>query len=75
MTPPPCDRHTNFLMVPLCQTLIAVCPVPSCGRCHDEQGYFEVVDGKLVRGQIAAPNKLFVATERMLKAFRARAGL
>ena len=75
MTPPPCDRHKNLLMVPLGQTLVDVCPVPSCGRCHDEQGYFEVVDGQLVRGQIAAPNRLVLATERMLKTFRAKAGL
>lgn len=61
-------------MVPLGRTLIDVCPVPSCGRCHDEQGYFEVVDGELVRGQIAAPSRLVAAGERMLKTFRARAG-
>ena len=59
---------------PLGQTLIDVCPVPSCGRCHDEQGYFEVVDGELVRGQIAEPSKLVAATERMLKTLRARTG-
>lgn len=61
-------------MVPFGQTLVNVCPVPSCGRCHDEQGYFEVVDGKLLRGPIDAPSVLVVAKERMLKAFRARAG-
>lgn|SRR5215469_2848753 len=48
-------------MVPFGQTLIDVCPVPSC---YDEQGYFEVVDGGLVRGQIAANEKLVVAGER-----------
>ena len=74
MTPPPCDRHKNLEMVPFGQTLIDVCPVPSCGRCHDDQGYFEVVDGKLVRGQIADTKKLVVAAERMVNAFRARAG-
>jgi hypothetical protein len=74
MTPPPCDRHKNLEMVPFGQTLIDVCPVPSCGRCHDDQGYFEVVDGKLVRGQISATKKLVVAAERMVNAFRARAG-
>jgi uncharacterized protein YuzB (UPF0349 family) len=73
MPPPPCDRHKSLEMV-LGQTLIDVCPVPSCGRCHDEQGYFEVVDGELVRGQIAEPSRLVAATERMLKTLRARAG-
>ena len=74
MTPPPCDRHKNLEMVLFGQTLIDVCPVSSCGRCHDDQGYFEVVDGKLVRGQISATKKLVVAAERMVNAFRARAG-
>ena len=58
MPPPPCDRHKSLEMVPLGQTLIDVCPVLSCGRCHDEQGYFEVMDGELLRGQIAAPSRL-----------------
>ena len=75
MTPPPCDRHANLLMVPFGQTLIDFCPVPSCGRCHDDQGYFEVVDGELVRGEIVATKKLVPAAERMVNAFRARAGL
>ena len=74
MPSPPCDRHTNLEMVPFGQTFIEVCPVPSCGRCHDDQGYFEVVDGKLLRGQIADTNKFVVAAERMVNAFRARAG-
>ena len=74
MNPPPCDRHKNLLMVPFGQTLVNICPVPSCGRCHDEQGYFEVVGGKLVRGEIAAAHRLVVATERIVNAFRARAG-
>ena len=74
MPSPPCDRHTNLEIVPFGQTFIEVCPVPSCGRCHDERGYFEVVDGKLVRGQIADTNKFVVAAERMVNAFRARAG-
>jgi hypothetical protein len=74
MPPPPCDRHTNLQMIPLGQILVDVCPVPSCGRCHDNQGYFEVVEGQLVRGQIVAPNRLVVKTERIVKALRARAG-
>lgn len=74
MPPPPCDRHTNLQMIPFGQTLVDVCPVPSCGRCHDNQGYFEVVDGQPVRGQIVAPNWLVVERERIVKALRARAG-
>jgi hypothetical protein len=61
-------------MVRFEQTLIEVCPVPSCGRCHHDQGHFEAVDGKLVRGKIATTKKLVVAAERMVNAFRARTG-
>jgi len=75
MTPPPCDRHQSLRMVPLGQTLVYVCPVPSCGRCHDDQGYFEVLEGQLVRGPRAAPNRLFSAGEEILKVIRAKAGL
>ena len=75
MTPPPCDRHKNLQAVPFGQTFIDVCPVPSCGRRHDEQGYFEVVEGQLVRGQRAAPNRLFSAREGILNVIRARAGI
>jgi hypothetical protein len=75
MSSPPCDRHKNLQMVPFGRTFIDVCPVPSCGRCHDDQGYFEVVDGHLVRGDRASPNKLFSPTERILKTLRARAGV
>jgi hypothetical protein len=74
MTPPPCDRHKNLQMVPFGQTFVYVCPVPSCGRCHDDQGYCEVVEGQLVRGQSVAPNRLVSAREEILKVIRARGG-
>ena len=74
MPPPPCDRHKSLEMVPLGQTCIDVCPVPSCGRYHDDQGYFEVVEGQLVRGQIVTPSRFFIATERVVKPLRTRAG-
>jgi hypothetical protein len=73
MTSPPCDKHRNLQMVPWSQTSIYVCPVPTCGRCHDDQGYFEVVEGQLVRGQAAAPKES--PRERILKAIHARAGV
>ena len=75
MSPPPCDRHKNLQMVPLGRTFVDACPVPSCGRCHDEPGYFEVIQGQLVRGETTAPNRLFSAGEQILKAIRARAGV
>jgi hypothetical protein len=40
----------------------------------DDQGYFEAVDGKLVRAKITTTKKLVVAAERMVNAFRARTG-
>jgi hypothetical protein len=61
MTPPPCDRHKNLQMVPF-------------GRCHDDQGYFEVVEGQLVREGKGAPNRIVEAREKILKTIRARAG-
>ena len=75
MSPPPCDRHKNLQMVPLSQIFVHACPVPSCGRCHDEQGYFEVIEGQLVRGETAEQDSLFSAGEKILKTIRARAGV
>jgi hypothetical protein len=81
MTSPPCDKHRNLQMVPFLvqvstgQALVYVCPVPSCGRRYDDQGYFEFVDGEAVRGQSAAPSRTFSARETILMAIRARAGL
>jgi hypothetical protein len=77
MTPPPCDKHKNLQMVRLQtdQTFVHVCPVPSCGRRHDNQGYFEVVDGQIVRGEIPAPNRIFAARNTIMKIIRARVGV
>ena len=75
MPRPPCDRHKNLQMVPFGRTFIDVCPVPSCGRCHDEKGYFEVVEGRLVREQRPAPNRIVEAREKLLMAIRTRAGV
>lgn len=74
MTRPPCDKHRNLQMVPFGGTSIDVCPVASCGRCHDEQGYFEVLEGRVVRGEITSPNRIVEAREKLLRAIRARAG-
>lgn len=72
MTPSSCDRHRNLQMVPFQsesptgQTSVQVCPVPSCGRQHDDQGYFEVVEGQPVRAENAAPapNRMDSASKR-----------
>jgi hypothetical protein len=81
MTPPPCDKHRNLQMVPFPsqfstgQTFVHVCPVPSCARQHDDQGYFEVVNGQPVRAQTAGPSRIFSEKEKILMAIRARAGV
>jgi hypothetical protein len=68
MPPPPCDRHKNLQMVSLGQTGVYGCPVPSCGHCHDNQGYFELLDSQLVREERAGSRSLFSA--KLLKAIR-----
>ena len=73
MNPPPCEKHRNLQMVPFGRTY--VCPVPSCGRCYDERGYFEVVEGQIVRTQSITPNRTVEAREKILKVIRARAGI
>ena len=46
---PACDRHTNLQMIPCSlkkmteQAHAYVCPVPGCGRHHDDTGYFDAV--------------------------------
>ena|ERR671925_577609 len=55
MTRPSCDRHKNLQMDPFSfedptGTISGhICPVPGCGRLHDKEGYFDVVEGKVVR--------------------------
>jgi hypothetical protein len=79
MARPPCDRHPNLQMVPLQlesrrgKAFVHVCPVPGCGRHHDGQGYFEVVDGQPVREENVRPSDV-LSGERFLRAIRARAG-
>jgi hypothetical protein len=65
MTPPPCDKHKNLQMISSRQIFVYVCPVPSCSRQHDGQGYFEVVDGQLVRGLTATPRRISSAAEKL----------
>ena len=79
---PSCDKH-NLQMVPFRlesptgQKFVQVCPVPSCGRHHDNQGYFEVVEGQPVRGKNAVPaaNRIDSATEKILMTNGAQAGV
>ena len=49
---PVCDSHPNLQMIPCSlkrttgQSHGYVCPVPSCGRHRDDEGYFDVVETK-----------------------------
>jgi len=44
---PACDRHGNLQMIPCSLDRPTgtvsghICPVPSCGRCHDGRRYFD----------------------------------
>ncbi|HYL13612.1 MAG TPA: hypothetical protein VEV41_11285 [Terriglobales bacterium] len=80
MTKPSCDRHKNLQMVPFSFAYSTgtisghVCPVPGCGRVHDEEGYFDVIEGKILRAESTKERGTSV-TEKILKVIRARAGM
>ena len=64
---PGCDRHPNLQMVPCGlkrtngQSLGYVCPVPSCGRHRDHEGYFDVVGTRRSLDDSAQRNQREVA--------------
>jgi hypothetical protein len=61
-------------MVRFGQTLIEVCPVPSCVVATTTKVILRLSMESFVRGKIATTKKLVVAAERMVNAFRARTG-
>ena len=81
MKSPSCDRHKNLRMVPFFVENPArpirghACPVPSCGRFHDAEGYFDMVGGRPVRAQKSAKERAPSVREEILKAIRAMAGV
>ena len=81
MKTPCCDKHKNLQMVPFffehsARTIRGhVCPVPSCGRFQDAEGYFDMVGGRPVRAQKSAKERAPSVREEILKAIRAMAGV
>jgi hypothetical protein len=80
MTNPSCDRHKSVQMIPFSLAYPGgkicghVCPVPSCGRHHVEEGYFDVVESNPLGTQITTTKEEPSVREAILKMFRARAG-
>ncbi|HKN34616.1 MAG TPA: hypothetical protein VJX16_15365 [Terriglobales bacterium] len=80
MKTPCCDKHKNLQMVPFffehsARTIRGhVCPVPSCGRFQDAEGYFDMVDGKPARAEKNGKGGVASVREELLKAIRAIAG-
>ena len=75
---PACDRHANLQMIP-CSLKTAtgqatgyVCPVPGCGRHHDDDlGYFDAVETRaLLEGSI--PDRRDAARAAIMKALEER---
>jgi hypothetical protein len=75
-----CDRHKNLQMVPFffehsARTISGhVCPVPSCGRFYDAEGYFDMADGKPARVGNSMKQGTGSISQKILKAIRTRAG-
>ena len=79
MKQPSCDRHKNVQMIPFSLDYPGgtvaghLCPVPSCGRHHTEDGYFDLVDGKPTREKKTIGNRIASAGHEILRAIRAGA--
>jgi hypothetical protein len=77
MTPPSCNRHKNLQMVPFSfedptgKVTGHICPVPGCGRLHDKEGYFDVVEGKITRP--GNTKKMRSLKEQILNVIRSKA--
>ena len=60
---PACDKHPNLQMIPcsLKRTIGPsqghVCPVPDCSRHHDDEGYFDVVNPRILREESGPQNQ------------------
>jgi len=80
-TKPPCDRHKNLQMIPFSLQYRTgrmsghVCPVPGCGRHHNDEGYFDMVEGKPIWEQNTAQRWATSVREEILHAVRAKAGM
>jgi hypothetical protein len=75
---PVCNRHTNLQMIPCSlkrttgQAQGYVCPVPGCGRHHDDEGYFDVVETKALLEDSTPKNRRDAARAAIMKALEDR---
>ncbi len=75
---PACDRHTNLQMIPCSHETKNgsvrgyVCPVPNCGRHHnDDLGYFDAVETRALL-EDSIPNRRDVARAVIMKTLEER---
>jgi hypothetical protein len=75
-TCPACDRHRNLQMIacsfesPTGTVSGHICPVPSCGRRHDGQRYFDEEKIASVSQGSAPANRRAAARSAILSAIR-----
>lgn len=77
MKHPSCDRHKNVQMIPFLLEYPGgkiyghACPVPSCGRHHVEEGYFDIVGGQPSGTQRTVEKQEPSVRKEILRAMRA----
>lgn len=75
---PVCDRHTNLQMIPCSlktttgQAHGYVCPVPNCGRHHDDTGYFDAVKTRALPEDSSPRNRRDAARVAIMKVLEQR---
>ena len=75
---PVCGKHKNLQMIPCSlkrttgQSQGYVCPVPGCGRHHDDEGYFDLVETKPLLENSTAKNRRDAARAAIMKAIQER---
>jgi len=75
---PVCDRHKNMQMVPCSRKTTTgkneshICPVPGCGRRHNDQGYFDGIEAKPSAQINSQTNRREAARAAILKAIEER---
>ena len=73
---PVCDKHPNLQMLTcsLNRTTSSsqghVCPVPCCGRHHDDEGYFDVVETAALIEENSPKGQHDVARAAIMKVLR-----
>jgi hypothetical protein len=74
---PACDRHANLQMIPCSLKTTTghadgyVCPVPGCGRHHNDVGYFDAVEARALL-EDTPKNRRDAARASIMKALEER---